>query len=310
MNQTIKSALENINIAPLETCNLHCRYCYTQKNKNILTNDQILKFIDRYQNFLKENSEDTIFCGLERRRPHSPDAQKFASRNFPKNLKLKSVLLCGGEVFTLPDFPKLVNQLIQKDLFVTIISNGTIDRLSEIKDPKNCQLLVSLDGPKEIHDQNRGEGNFDKTINYIKHAQELGFPIEILFLVTKDSYPHKDSFNVLDLEKTYMTDRLFSLTLKQVLDIKQNYKTYPAKNFGCFQLCVQADGSITGCCETRQSLGTINDDPATYVANFIKSLSKCNSCKKCDGCCDPDFFCGYKKELKVKTCQEVVELFK
>lgn len=195
------------------------------------------------------------------------------------------------------------------DIFITIITNGTIDRLDEIANPKNCQLLVSLDGPKEIHNKNRGSGNFDKSLKFIKHAKKIGFPIEIMFLITKDSYSHKDSFNILNLPKTYLTDRRFSLTNTQTLDIKQNYSTYPAKNFGCFQLSLQSNGNITGCCESSLSLGKITDNPKTYIDNFIKSLSVCYSCKKCNGCSDPNYLCGYKTELKLPTCQDVVQSF-
>ena len=299
MNQKIQSALENIYVSPLELCNLHCQYCYTNKTKNILSNQQILDFIEKYSSYLRSKTYD-----------------------------LKSVLFCGGEVFTLPDFHNLVNTLIEKDIFITIITNGTIDRLTEIKDPKNCQLLVSFDGPQEIHDQNRGAGNFDKSLKFIQHAQRLGFPVEIMFLITKDSYPYKDSFDIFGLSKTYLTDRKLSLTPKQVLDIKQNYQTYPKKDFGCFQLSLQSTGIITGCCESSLRLGDINDNPATYVANFINSLSNCSQCKLnkssllqgrmsrsagqvgfCDGCCDPDYLCGYKKELNQINCLEVVKLF-
>jgi len=291
MNQKIQSALENIYISPLELCNLHCQYCYTTKTKNILSNNQILDFVDKYSSYLRSKTYD-----------------------------LKSVLFCGGEVFTLPDFPTLINTLIDKDIFITIITNGTIDRLAEIKDPKNCQLLVSFDGPKEIHDQNRGNGNFSKSLKFVQHAQELGFPVEIMFLITKDSYPYKDSFNIFDLPKTYLSDRKMSLSTDQLLDIKNNYPTYPNKDFGCFQLSLQSTGLITGCCESSLRLGDINDNPTTYVANFIKSLSNCDSCfylrskiydlsTNCGGCCDPDYLCGYKTELNLKTCQGVVKSF-
>lgn len=305
MNQKIKSALENIYISPLEACNLNCQYCYTHKTKNILSNQQILNFVDKYNKFLNKSSEDTFFSCFQH---VSIDAKK--KNVSKKNFHLKSILFCGGEVFTLPDFPKLINQLIQKGIFITIITNGTIDRLNEINDPKNCQLLVSLDGPEKIHDQNRGLGNFNKSIKYIKHTQKLGFPVEIMFLVTKDSYPFKDSFNVFGLPKTYLTDRNFSLTPQQTLDIKNNYPTYPAKNFGCFQLSLQSNGNITGCCESSLSLGTINDNPTIFVANFIKSLSNCRSCQKCNGCCDPNYLCGYKKEFNQKSCKDVIKLIK
>jgi hypothetical protein len=275
----IISALENIYISPLESCNLACKYCYTKKTSNILSNQQILDFVSRYQNYLTS-----------------------------ENCQLKSILFCGGEVFTLPDFPKLVNQLIQKDIFITIITNGTIDRLNEIRQPADCQLLVSLDGPKDIHDKNRGSGNFDKSIKYIKHAQKLGFPVEIMFLITKDSYLFKDSFDVFGLPKTYLTDRRLSLTNDQCLDIKLHYPTYPRKFFGCFQLSLQSDGNVTGCCESNISLGKITDNPQTYIDNFIKSLTPCLKCQKCGGCSDQNFICGYQKEFSLSSCQSVVQL--
>jgi len=281
LNKNLQSALENIYISPLELCNLNCRACYTNKTKNILSNQQILDFVEKYSSYLRS-----------------------------KNYDLKSILFCGGEVFTLPDFPDLVNTLIQKDIFITIITNGTINCINKIKDPKNCQLLVSLDGPKEIHDKNRGPGNFDKTINFIDSALQLGFPVEIMFLITKDSYPYKDSFDVFGLPKTYLTDRKMSLSKDQLLDIKKNYQTFPNKNLGCFQLSLQSTGIITGCCESSLRLGIINDDPATYVANFIKSLSTCSKCQKCHGCCDPNYLCDYQTELKLKNCQNVVQSFK
>lgn len=305
MNQKIQSALENIYISPLEFCNLNCKYCYTTKTKNILSNNQILDFIEKYDRYIRSCD---FFTNLNA--THSPEKKNYnENKNQSKNFLLKSILFCGGEVFTLPNFPKLINTLIQKNIFVTIITNGTIDRLEEIINPNNCQLLVSFDGPKEIHDQNRGQGNFDKSFKFVQHALELGFPTEIMFLVTKDSYPFKDSFNVFNLQKTYLSDRQMSLSFDQLLDIKTNYPTYPNKDFGCFQLSLQSTGKITGCCESEISLGTITDDPQVYVSNFIKSLSPCSKCQKCNGCCDSDYFCGYKKELNKLNCVDVVQSF-
>ena len=42
---------------------------------------------------------------------------------------------CGGEIFTLKSFPRLINKLNKLGIFITIITNGTIDHLSEIKTP-------------------------------------------------------------------------------------------------------------------------------------------------------------------------------
>jgi len=316
--QIIRS-LESIYISPLEGCNLACKYCYTHKTGDVLSNQQILDFVDKYKVFLEKNFEDTIFSCFQ----FASDAKKkYVSKNLLKKPKLKSIILCGGEVFLLPDFPQLVNTLIDKDIFVTIITNGTIDRLQEIKKPDNCQILVSLDGPKEIHNQNRGSGNFAKSIKYIKHAQELGFPVGIMFLVTKDSYPYKDTFDIFGLPKTYLTDRKMSLTNDQCLDIKLHYPTFPNKNFGCYQLSLQSNGNITGCCESSISLGKITDNPQTYVSKFINSLSKCSNCPisnlrsttydlktNCGGCSDPSYLCGYPQEFHQNSCQDIIKLF-
>ncbi len=323
----IISSLENIYISPLESCNLACKYCYTKKTRDVLSNQQILKFIDQY-NFYLENFADTIFSSIQRA-THIGRLEKMRI----KKLKTKSVILCGGEVFTLPDFTKLVNQLIQKDIFITIITNGTIDRLDEIDHPTNCQILVSLDGPKEIHDKNRGSGNFEKSIKYIKHAQKLGFPVGIMFLVTKDSYPFKDFFPLIlstelenqstnQLNITYLTDRKMSLTKEQCVDIKLHYPTFPAKNFGCFQLSLQSNGIIAGCCESNKSFGKITDNPKTYVSKFIDSLTPCLSCplsnlrstidnrqSSCGGCSDLNYYCGYPQEFHKNNCQDIIKLF-
>lgn len=308
---TINTALENIYISPLESCNLNCRLCYTHKTKNILSNSQILSFVKRYHKYLKNFSlfQREISAGQ-------------------KGLFLKSILFCGGEVFTLKNFPLLVNKLISQNIFITIITNGTIDRLKSIKTPANCQLLVSLDGPKEIHDLNRGSGNYDKTIKFIRHALALNFPIEIMYLVTPQSYPFIDSLpqtlsQNLQLQSSkaptlqhsntpkfqsskvlkfsYVTQKTYfytanhplarrnhgeggplskpALTPAQIINLKQNYPSVPSGNFGCFQLSLQSNGQIYGCCESPYPLAKISDPIKKMVESFVESLEPCFKCQ-------------------------------
>ena len=250
------SSLENIYISPLELCNLSCLYCYTKKPKTILSNKQILDFISKYQQILTD-----------------------------KNQKLKSIIFCGGEVFTLPDFPKLVNKLINQNIFITIITNGTIDKLDEIKSPQNCQLIVSFDGPQKIHDQNRGQGNFVKSKKFVIKALSLGFPVEIFYLITKDSYPYKDKLDIFNLHKTYLTDRLGSLTTDQVLEIRNNYPCYPPKDFGCNIFSLQSNGKFYGCCESIRSIGSLSDPLEKTINNYIDIITKYPKCY------DPNYHC-------------------
>lgn len=283
LENKIQTALENIYISPLEDCNLNCRLCYTKKSTNILSNKNILDFLKRYQ----------------------------------KIVNLKSILFCGGEVFTLPDFPKLINNFTKEGLFISIITNGTIDRLKEIKNPESCQILVSLDGPKEVHDQNRGQGNFQKSLDFINQALSLGFPVEVMFLVTPKSYRYIDCFS-LPVKINYITQKTSffdpqlkepGLTPKQIIKLKKNYFSIPLKKFGCFELSLQSDGSIYGCCESPVSIAKMSDPIEKIIENFRKTLEICQKCGQCKGCCKPEFLCGYVKELEQDRCQQVIKLF-
>jgi organic radical activating enzyme len=287
LSKKIISSLENIYISPLELCNLNCQYCYTKKTKNILSNRQILSFVRRYQKYLKAIHKRDFFSTLSL----ITDSQE--KKNYVKNydISLKSIIFCGGEVFTLKNFPRLVNNLISKNIFITIITNGTVDRLKEIKNPKNCQLIVSFDGPQKIHDQNRGKGNFQKSYDFVKHALNSGFPVEIFYLITKDSYPYLNKLNILDLKKTYLTDRLGSLTLNQIKNIRQNYPVYPPKKFGCAMLSLQSDAKFYPCCESQKSIGSLKNPIKKILSNYLSIYLKSPICS------DPDYFCELK-ELK------------
>jgi len=266
------SNLENIYISPLELCNLCCLYCYTNKTKSILSHNQILSFISDYQ-----QSIDKI-----------------------AHLQLKSIIFCGGEVFTLKDFPALINTVQSLGIFVSIITNGVIDRLDEIREPHNCQLIVSFDGPQKIHDQNRGDGNYKKSKAFVKKALKLGFPIEIFYLITKDSYPCRDSFpssftkelkfqSSKVLTFTYLTDRLGSLTKDQEKEIRTNYPCYPPRDFGCNVFSLQSNGKFYGCCESSRSIGNLSDPLQPIVQKYLDIITHHPKCS------DPDYWCGLKK---------------
>lgn len=295
----LQSSFENIYISPLEVCNLNCRLCYTNKIKSILTNQQIQNFTKRYR----------------------------------KYINLKSILFCGGEVFLLPSFAKLVNYYTSQNIFVSIITNGTINKLSEFLHPNSIQLLVSLDGPPKIHDQNRGAGNYQKTLDFIRTGLDLGFHLEIMYLVTPDSYSYIDklpknlshyfgqriAFNYITIKtKFYTTLHSLSqavaspgLTTSQILHLKQNYPCLPPANFGCFQLSLQSNGFIYGCCESSKPIGKLSTPIPTLIQTFKNKLSVCGSCPSmlCQGCTDPSFICGYKAELQQLSCQALAPLF-
>ncbi len=81
-----------------------------------------------------------------------------------------------------------------RGIFVQIITNGTIDKLDEFKNPNMINLIVSIDGLRDYHDKNRGDGNFDKSIKFLLKARRLGFHTEIFSIVTKQNIGRIEEF--------------------------------------------------------------------------------------------------------------------
>jgi len=291
IEQHLANVYKHLYINPLERCNLHCKICYTSKTKFVLSNKEIISFLDRYQ----------------------------------KVQELESVTFCGGEVFLLKNFTQLVNDLTKKGIFVQIISNGTIDRLDEIKQTNMVNLIVSLDGIESYHDKNRGEGNFAKSVKLLRKADRLGFHTEVFSIVTKQNLPLIEQFEN-DLQKqlnkkekisityhprkprTYLKKHPISnvlgqtkgfdfLSLAEIRQLMQDKQTFPPKDFGCYQISLMSNGKIYGCCEGINPIGNINSDIAILIDNLKKRLNYLDHTKhnkNCLGCVEHEFNCGLK----------------
>lgn len=288
----LKQVLKHLYINPLERCNLRCKICYTRKTDPTLSKVEILDFIEKYE----------------------------------KEQTLETVTFCGGEVFVLPYFCAVVNFLTNKNIFVQIITNGTIDKLKEFNNPNLVNLIVSIDGMQKYHDLNRGEGNFDKSITFLKKAIKLGFHTEIFSIVTKQNLSQLDLFenNIKDILNknipiTYHprkppeylmhhpisnikgeVDNFDFLSAEELIMLMKNKNTFPPKNLGCYQIAVASDGKIYGCCEGTIPLGNINDSVDLLIEKMkerLESWEKSVSLHNCLGCSSPDFVCGIKSFL-------------
>jgi MoaA/NifB/PqqE/SkfB family radical SAM enzyme len=281
IDKQLAKVLHHLYINPLEKCNLKCKICYTRKTDPVLTEKSIFEFIDRYQ----------------------------------KAYELQTVTFCGGEVFALKYFPHLVNTLTQKGIFVQTITNGTIDRLNEIENPNMNKLIVSIDGLKPYHDKNRGVGNFDKSMKFLKIAQKKGFHTEIFSIVTRQNYPLIDQFekymnqHLGQVEITYHPRKPLTYLLHnpisnvkgvvedfdflneaELIKIMENKQVFPPPNLGCYQVALASTGKIYGCCEGFRPIGTIDDK----IGNIFEALKK-RIGGPCLGCSQTEFMCGIKK---------------
>lgn len=290
MNTHLTKVLHHIYINPLEKCNLKCKICYTRKTDPILSEDEILDFVDRYG----------------------------------KEYEVKMITFCGGEVFSLAYFPHLVNTLTARGIFVQTITNGTIDKLDMLDNPNLNNLIVSLDGLEEYHDANRGTGNFMKSMAFLKKAQDRGFHTEIFSIVTKQNLQKIDAFEAY-LKKelgsiavtyhprkppTYLTHHPISniegevagfdyISKEELIHLMRTRTVFPPKDLGCYQIALASNGIIYGCCEGYRPLGKMSDPIRTLFDSLEKRIGG-----PCLGCSQTEFMCGIKEIINELSLQK------
>lgn len=293
----IENSLKHLYISPISRCNLNCKLCYTAKRRSILSSDEILDFINRYQ----------------------------------AHHLLDSVTFCGGEVFLLKDFCDLVNQLTEQSLFIQIITNGTINRLSQLQPPNEINLIVSLDGLPTQHDANRGEGRFQQTLDFCQQVIGLGFHLEIFTVVSQFNYSDLDQFEQFlttqlgflapityhprkphaylathPVDNRDQADNRFGfLSQSQIKYLQQTKNLFPPQDLGCYQLSVNSDGQIYGCCEGVRPVGKITDPVEQIISQYRDRIRIPKQCpaKKCLGCAEPDFICGLYSNFNCKSAK-------
>jgi MoaA/NifB/PqqE/SkfB family radical SAM enzyme len=129
------------------------------------------------------------------------------------------IYLWGGEPFLYPDLIPLVKYMVQKGLFVSVNTNGTLmEQYAEtIVRDKWSSIFVSLDAFRDVNDEMRGKGAYDrviagfKAINREKKKQNSKTPIlGVVTVVTNKNYMDLD--NLAEASREYDLDlHMFNL---------------------------------------------------------------------------------------------------
>jgi len=128
-------------------------------------------------------------------------------------LKL-TTYIWGGEPFLYPDLFSLCRYMIKKGLVVSVNTNGTFleKHAEQIVRDKWAALFISLDAFKDVNDELRGKGVYDKVINGIKainaekEKQKSKYPLLSLVTVVSNK-------NYLDLENLAEASKEYNIDL-------------------------------------------------------------------------------------------------
>lgn len=138
-------------------CELHCRHCYDRSKRSPLRMDDCLGILDDMQSF----------CSDRGVRP--------------------GLLLSGGNPFLWPRFFELWQEVADRDIPAGILGNPVsdelLDRLVEIRKPTYFQ--VSLEGLQPHNDYIRGEGFFERVLDFLPRVRERGVRAVVMTTLTR-----------------------------------------------------------------------------------------------------------------------------
>lgn len=109
----------------------------------------------------------------------------------------------GGEPFLYPDLMPLAKYIVDKGMYFSINTNGTLleEHAERIVRDKWSTIFVSLDAFRDINDSMRGNGSYDRVvrgftaINREKKKQNSNYPIlSIVTTVTNMNYMYLEEF--------------------------------------------------------------------------------------------------------------------
>lgn len=217
----IRNYIRDCTISLTQACNLNCPYCF--RDSQTYRNSDELSFAQWKDIFHKLKAGNVL-----------------------------RVLLTGGEPLMRDDLPRIIAELLQLQIQISIATNGTIN------DQETIELLgmhnksvgfvqVSLDGDcPEINDQTRGNGSFKKSIQTIKALQKRGIRVSCRITLSK--------YNVHCFRRIYD----FIYQKLSVHEITINEIQQVGRGIGSDDIFLSKDDRINLICSNRDILNKLN----------------------------------------------------
>jgi len=137
-----------------QKCDLHCRHCYDRSGRDTLDMKAAVGVLDQLHDFCRAR--------------------------FVKG----QVSFTGGNPLLYSSFMELYREAADRGFFTAILGNPSrrelIERIVSIRKPVYFQ--VSLEGLRDYNDYIRGDGHFDRTIDFLHILRDLG--VESVVMMT------------------------------------------------------------------------------------------------------------------------------
>lgn len=153
-------------------CNLRCRHCYREEGYvEPLSTADVLEVLRQY-----EELKDAF------------NAARGSTRRGHVNLT-------GGEPFMREDMPEILRYIAsrRKSFTYGVLSNGamlTREYIALLRETGVAFVQLSIDGRREVHDDLRAPGDYDRTMRKAAELEHHGIPVYISFTANREN--HRD----------------------------------------------------------------------------------------------------------------------
>ncbi len=154
----LERPLDEIAIFLTMYCNLSCRMCsYWKKREYGVNHDRVLSFLD--------------------------EARALGATRF---------IPCGAEIFMREDIFDILSYAERIGFQeISFVSNGNLlndkQQLDRLEKLRTLCIIISLDGPKEVHEELRGKGVFDKAIETLRELRNRGITVSISSVIMRQT---------------------------------------------------------------------------------------------------------------------------
>ena len=232
--------------------------------------------------------------------------------------------ITGGEPLLSRSFYDIIEYLVSNSSQFRLISNGTLwnNRHYEvIKSYPKCEVLISLEGPPDIHDRIRGKGVHNLALATLRKLKSNNIHVGISVCMSRLNIQYLDylyklcceyEINILkliplktnNLDPSFRQYRLSNDEIHQLNNFKDNYPglkleyemnaetstpNLKAQFFGCkmgsISCSIDANGNMLRCPVSRESIGNLlSESPATVWNKLqvdVRTTGKDIRCRQC-----------------------------
>lgn len=185
-------------------CNFRCQFCrvWQDKKKNYIPFSRFQKIVDELSPYLL------------------------------------SLIISGGEPFTIKNFYRYINYAVRKLQHFTVISNASLISpmiIRKIKNADNLELALSLDAIGDKHDQQRHfKGAYRKVVKTIKSLKKYKPKVKLAIVTIISPDNIGECYKLIQLSETLGTNIIFQalnrpidpnpLTTNKIKPFFKNYK--------------------------------------------------------------------------------------